>query len=211
MRILVYSLILIILFIFILPVVLSLSLRNIPVSSQPSLKHTERIFQDRIISQVFISRKDNLSAIGVSLKNPYLVNKKDIVLKIFNNKGELLRESILNGRDIKDGDFVEFIFPPIKDSVDQVYQFQLYADSTDEKEALEVFMTDDYLSDSKSDKNMSFVSFYQPENIFSTYFDILKDLTNRMSGDSVFMSIYLLIFFISIMFLLLLQKRKIVN
>ena len=94
----------------IIPISLSFLIKIIPNDTQPSLEGTEKIYGEKRLLQSFISLRDNLSGIGVSIKNPSLANKQDLKMEIFDGSGKILRSVKLNGRNIGDGNYVKIMF-----------------------------------------------------------------------------------------------------
>ncbi len=164
-----------IIFIVLLPALVSLGIRLIPGNVQPPLTTTERIYGDSIIKQRFDASRDNLSGIGLSIKNPNYQNKKDITVRLFNDRQELLRSKSINGASIADGDYVKFIFDPINDSYGEKYLFAISAEGADVSEALEVFYSDK--------PNLSFVRLYQPKSIPSLVTEIYGNIIMHLVGD----------------------------
>jgi hypothetical protein len=129
---------------FVVPGILSLAIKMIPANDQPGYDYNRRlaIYAKREISQEFVSRENNLTAIATSIRNPNLKNKKEVILKLFDNNKNLIRTSVLNGLNIEDGDFVRFVFPVIPDSKGKPYFFTLASPEAGEGETIEVFIID---------------------------------------------------------------------
>lgn len=127
-----------------LPALLSFAIKLIPGRVQPSLNSTEKIYGKYVAVEPFLATRDNLSAIGTSIKNPNLKNIDDVVISVYDQVGNLLRESIVNGRNIPDGDFIKFKFDPIKDSKNRMFNVILYSRSVDAASPVEIFYTDQY-------------------------------------------------------------------
>ncbi len=140
---------------------------------------TQKIYGNLVISQSFISTTSHFAGIGVSLKNPHFANKKDIILSIYDKDNMLLREVVLNGRNIADGKFVKFRFEPIVLAANKEFTFSIKAPQTSEEEAnrneaLEVFLSNTKLQE---DTDVAYVKFFKPpypfyvlENIYSRWF-----------------------------------------
>ncbi|RJQ24508.1 hypothetical protein C4577_07650 [Candidatus Parcubacteria bacterium] len=172
-----------------IPALLILSLNEIPGRVQPSLDFTQKIYEGVVLEQDFKSVNNNLTAIGISIKNPNLVNNKDIILTIFDGD-QILEKAVLNGFNIPDGSFVKFGFPALKQSKNNTYSFILTAPNVLSIEALEVFLSD-------SEQSISFVDFYLPQNsiylIQNVYFGILSKLfADRFFALSYFSLIIIL-------------------
>lgn len=105
---------------FTLPGMLGFLIKDIPAFSQNSLDGTEKIYSGRKVSQEFRSDKNNLSIIGVSIKNPNLRDKNNLDMQIYSN-GSLVKTVTINGANIGDGAFIKFKFDPIIDSKDKSY------------------------------------------------------------------------------------------
>ena len=126
-----------------LPAILSFGIRVIPGQVQPSMGMTERIYSTSVVTEVFSANRNNLSGIGVSLKNPNLQNKQDVVVSLFNDNSELLGQSTVNGASIPDGGFIKFIFEPIRNSEGKNFVFVLSSIWSHQSDATEVFYTNE--------------------------------------------------------------------
>lgn len=179
-----FTLVFILILIFVLPSVLSFGIRYLPGGIQPPFAGTIKIDQNYSPSQSFTASLDNLSGIGVSFKNPNLINKKDIKLEIYQDQN-LLRSSILNGNQIADGNFVRFHFDQVINSKNQQYIFKLSAASVLNNEALEVFLT--------PNSEISFISLYKPAYFFTPIIMIYSSWINKFFQDVSFAVFYLLL------------------
>lgn len=185
--------------VILLPMFLSFGIRFVPDRFQPSLGVTQKVYDDVEVSQRFIASEDNLSTLGMSIKNPNLVNKKEIRLSIYDQDENLVRESVLSGMNIEDGKFVKFKFDPIYDSRNKEYRFVLSALSTQKHEALEVFLTSDnlpgveksYIDLEESEYSTSFVPFYKPKNFFEVGLNIYSQWIGKFLKDTAFAFGYL--------------------
>lgn len=129
---------------FILPGIMVSAIKMIPANDQPGYDYNRRlsIYGVREISQKFISKEKNLTAIATSIRNPNLKNKKEVILNLYDKDGNLVRTSILNGLNIEDGSFVKFVFPVVPDSKDVEYSFTLSSPVAGKDETIEVFILD---------------------------------------------------------------------
>lgn len=195
-RLIVLSLLGIVLF----PGILSLGIRQLPFHFQPSLNSTERLYSTVIIKQDFQALDNGLSAIGMSIKNPNLKNKKDLALKVYNLDGGLVRSTVVNGSIIPDGDFVRFKFPPVSGSKGLSYNLVLSADDTNEDEAYGIFKTDStpsflgslIVNNQETPDKISLVTFYQPPTPLHMMFAIYKTWFNKLVSDLPFFVFYAL-------------------
>ncbi len=127
--------------IFIVPGILALTLDVVSAGDQPGYNSDKRlaIYGERGVSQKFVSKEKNLTAVGTSIRNPNLKNKKEVIFNLYDEKGNLIRTSILNGQNFQDGDFVKFYFGPIPDSENKTYSFTLFSPGAGPEETIEVF------------------------------------------------------------------------
>lgn len=179
--------------VFLLPGFLALGIKYIPFNVQPPLHKTKDIYWKFTVSQEFISQEGNLMGIGMTIKNPNLKNKKDVFLSIYNEKGELMRTSKLNGGSIQDGSFVKFLFEPIAGSGSQKYTFTIAAPSADAGEVLSLFYTEEQLfwigkmmfDDEEFPGGISFVTYHKPGNKWEVIKGIYSNWFSRLlSPDS---------------------------
>ena len=186
-----------------LPAILIYFIKETPNDFQPSLHSTEHIYADLTISQLFLSQEDGLSGIGMSIKNPNDINKKDIIIQIYDQDNQMIRNVSLNGAKISDGQLVKFKFDPIQDSKDKLYKFTLQAPQEGEQtKSLEVFLTYEipswskglYINNNLTDSSISFVTYHHIENPLSNIFNIYTKWWYKLSGDLPFLIAYLVIF-----------------
>lgn len=202
--------------VFIAPAMLTFGIRFIPNDIQPSLEKTRGLFWEFEISQDFISTKENLTAIGMSIRNPNLKNKKDINLFLYDKEGELLRTSVLSGKNIGDGSFVRFGLEVIPDSKDKQYKFVLSAPDARGEDRLEIFYTNDkpfWIGDSEFDKEVveggvSFVTLHKPISRIGLIKEIYSGWLDRLLEDRAFSIVYILILTFLVGYLLHSQTRK---
>lgn len=193
------TLLILFLTVLILPAILSFGIRYIPARSQPSLDKTEKIYSQNSISQSFLGKENNLTAIGLSIKNPNLINKQDILLSIYDENGILLKTSILNGSHIPDGDFVKFVFSPIVDSKNKKVTFTLSAANVDEVESLQLYYTTSgmegefKIKDKIASGSASFVDFYKPTTRLALITNIYTSWFGRLLSDAGFFVLYILL------------------
>ena len=130
--------------VFIMPAVLTSALKMIPANDQPGYNSNQRlsIYKTRDFSQKFVAKTDNLTAIGTSIRNPNLKNKKDVIFSLYDNSGSLIRTSVLNGMNLEDGSFVKFVFPFVPNSLGQQYSFTITSPTAGPEETIEVFIID---------------------------------------------------------------------
>lgn len=164
-----------------------LGIKIIPSDVQPPLQYTQDVYQDLYISQEFTSLLPNLTDIGMSIKNPNLKDQNDITLSLYDQNGQLVRTSKLNGLNIGDGAFVKFQFSPIIDSLNQRYSFTIMSPSSYPEDLFELFYTDDkpsWIGQMQfNGKNvvggLSFVTFHQPVSKIGLIKSIYSDFISR--------------------------------
>lgn len=127
--------------IFIAPGILAFALDMAPAGDQPGYNSDKRlaIYGEREASQKFVSQESDLTAIGTSIRNPNLKNKKEIILNLYDQNRNLVRTSVLSGKVVPDGAFVKFVFAPIPDSKGVTYFFTISSPKADPEETVEVF------------------------------------------------------------------------
>lgn len=128
---------------FVVPGLLASTIKMIPAYDQPGYGPGRlAIYGERELLQKFVSKEKNLTAIGTTVKNPNLKNKKEVILNLYDANGNLLRNSALNGFNIGDGDFVKFVFEVVPDSLNKEYSFVLSSPNAGADEIVEVFLMD---------------------------------------------------------------------
>jgi len=128
--------------VFLVPVVLSMGLKMIPVNIQPGFNYDIRasIYRDRIFVQKFTAKGENLIAIGMSIRNPNLKNKADIIFNLENLDGSIIRSVTISGMNLEDGSFTKFVFDPIPDSLGKEYLFTISSPGAGPEETIELFI-----------------------------------------------------------------------
>lgn len=192
---------LLVLCIFVLPFFLSFFIKEIPNDVQHSLEGTQIIYKDVNVLQAFKSEMSNLSGIGMSIKNPYLRNRKDLILDILSSDRKLLRTTTVNGASILDGDLRKIEFEPIVDSKDKNYFLSLSSKDTEESETLEIFLTskkvswigDLYINSNKQDSTFSFITYHRPNNILTITSEIFIQWGERLLADLPFSIFYIIL------------------
>ncbi|MEK7472757.1 MAG: hypothetical protein AAB625_01830 [Patescibacteria group bacterium] len=129
---------------FVVPGLLASFIKMIPANDQPGYgsKGSVSIYGQRDFTQYFVSKNKNLVAIGTTIKNPNLKNKKDIIFNLYDDSDNLIRTTTLNGFNIGDGDFVKIVFENVVDSENKKYYFILSSPSAGDEETIGVFLTE---------------------------------------------------------------------
>ncbi len=174
--------------VFVLPAILALGIRVIPSDVQPSLNKTKDVYGLFTVTQEFTSLRPNMTSIGLSIKNPNLKNRKDVTLPLYNESGEIIRTSTLNGLNIDDGAFVKFTFDPITDSLNKKYSFTISAPFAGPEDLLALYCTDNkpsWIGQLIFDKEkvaggLSMVTFHKPLSKAEVIKEIYSNLFSRL-------------------------------
>lgn len=174
---------------FIAPGILVSALDMIPANDQPGYDSNKRlsIYGEKQISQKFISRDKNLTAIGTSIRNPNLKNQKEIVLNLYDKDKNLIRSSILSGKNIEDGDFVKFVFQSVPDSNGKEYSFSLSSSDAGTEETIEVFIIEptadiiDYFYEDETHLGgIPIVTFHKPDSKLEIVIGVYSNWLSRL-------------------------------
>lgn len=176
--------------VFIVPGMLASTLDIIPYGDQPGYNSNQRlaVYGERTVSQKFISTEKNLAAIGTSIRNPNLKNKKEIILSLYDEDKNLVRTSTLNGQNFQDGDFVKFVFPEISDSEGKIYTFTISSPLAGPEETVEVFYfggaTENILEYTYDEKSypggLPIVTFYKPNSKLEVIKKVYSNWLSRL-------------------------------
>lgn len=176
--------------VLVVPGIFALALDMTPAGDQPGYNSDKRlsIYGKREVTQKFISKEENLSAIATSIRNPNLKNKKEIILNLYDKDGNPIRTSTLNGQNQQDGDFVKFVFLPIPDSQGRQYSFILSSLLAGPEETIEVFYNDapsdsilEFTYDEKTyPGGIPLVTFHKPASKFEVVKEIYSSLFSRL-------------------------------
>ena len=194
-KLVIFTTVFVLILVFVVPGVLALPIKVVPFNDQPgySTDYKRGVYGKKVIWQEFTSQEDRLTGIGLSIGNPNLKNKKEVILNLYQGKisqdsdlGKPIRQSILNGQNISDGAFVRFLFDPIANSKNQKYLISLASPDAGDEEVINIFFTNlkpDWIGELRHDQEvlagaMPLVTFHKPQNrssvIKSVYFDWLK-------------------------------------
>lgn len=176
--------------IFLAPALMALGIKLVPGGDQPGYNSNERlsIYSERTVTQKFTSNNNNFSAIGTSIRNPNLKNKKEIIFNLYNEKMEKIRNVTVNGQNVEDGNFIKFIFAPIIDSAGKTYFFSLGTPDAGPEETIEVFVSqnmpvwiEQYVYDGKSYRGgIPIVLYFKPVSKTTVIKSIYSDLFSRL-------------------------------
>ncbi len=200
-KLVILSLSFVLLMVLILPLSLTLLIKIIPGGIQPSLGNTEKIYGVISLSQAFISPKDNLTGIGVSIKNPNFANKKKTTVSIYDDGNRLIRTIILNGQNIADGKFVKILFDPIKDSRNKKFVWLVSSPESNFDDALQIFLTDNrpqwsldlQVNNKTSEQVLSYVTLHRPSNSTEVLVEVMSGWVEKIKGDNIFFLMYFIV------------------
>jgi len=123
-----------------------------------------QIYLVQSAERTFVPKNDGLNMFSIYLKNTNLRNKNLFVLTIFDQDNPI-RQIIINGKNIGDGEGVRFKFDPIVNSANQKYTLRLSAPDTEFSQAIET--------------KLSLEAYYKPLSNINTIMVIIKDfITN---------------------------------
>ncbi len=176
--------------VFVAPAIFALGIKLVPGGDQPGYNSNARlsIYGKRDVSQKFIVDSANLSAIGTSIRNPNLKNKKDIIFSLFGEGKNLIRTVVMNGQNVEDGNFIKFVFDPISDSKGKTYFFTLATPEAGAEDTIEVFLTQsapswivEYTYDQKAySGGLPIVLYFKPVGKLSVIKDIYSSWLSRL-------------------------------
>lgn len=160
--------------VFVIPALALIPLKIIPINDQPGFNGgiTKVIYGDIKSSQFFHSNISNFAAIGTSIKNPSLANKKEIIMDLYDSGGNIIRTVKLNGYNIGDGQYVKFVFEPISDSLNKDYQFTISSPQAADHEAIGVFWDELY--------GIPTVYYKKPDNRLAIAREVYANLFSRL-------------------------------
>lgn len=162
---------------FLMPAVMASVINMIPAGDQPGYDGSSRvsIYGEYEFRQKFVSKYKNLIAVGTSIKNPNLANKKEIIFNLYDENNTLIRSAILSGKNIEDGDFVKFIFDKVDNSIGKTFIFTISSRDAGPGEVIEVFLikpTSEVIEYSYNKETKEggapLVTFHKPDSIWET-------------------------------------------
>lgn len=200
----------------ILPGLLGLSIRKLPSGNQPSLTDAQAINQDLHIKQTFIARNPKLSAIGLSIKNPYYRNHQDLIFELHDSRNQLLRHIVLNGNNIIDGSLMLINFEPVDQSANREFYFTLSAPSVASANSLEIYHSQDpspadeeyFVNNQLNTGELAFISYSTPSNPISSSINVYRDWFYKLFQDLGFAIFYLILIGSLTVYLILQYPKK---
>lgn len=195
------TLVFIFLILIVLPVILTFFIRVIPGGIQPPLTTTKKVYQEYVYYQRFISPEDNLTGIGVSIKNPNFINKQALIVNLYDDKDKLIREIFLNGQNIGDGKFVKIIFEPIKYSQGKIFTWSVVSSRSTVEDAMEIFLTDQKpkwslelkTKDEVFDRGFSYITLHKPGSSMEVLNRVLIKWSSNLLADRAFLFWWMLL------------------
>lgn len=215
-KLVIFTTIFVFMLITLLPISLTFGIKFIPGGIQPSLGNTKSIYEQFTLSQSFISPKDNLAGIGVSIKNPNFANKKQAFVNIYDSDNRVIRSATLNGQNIADGKFVKIFFDPIYDSGSKKFTWSIASPTSNFDDALQIFLTknkpewslDFKVGEKLTEESLSYVTLHRPKNLTEVAVKVLSSLVNRLVGDKTFFITYFLVILILLGSVIYLSFKK---
>jgi hypothetical protein len=213
MKAIIFTTFIVLVTVLILPGVLSLGIRKIPGSFQPPLSDSQDVDKLLSVSQSFKAQFNNLSDFALTIRNPFLRNKKDLIFTITSDRGEE-RKVIINGSNIPDGGYINFNFSPFTDSQGHMYKVSFSAPDTKPDESLLLYHSNlpyegEYqVNGEVKTGSLSFVSYYKPANLFGPVLIIYQNWLNKLFQDLGFAIFYLMSLFFLILCLIILNFKK---
>lgn len=201
-KLVILTIIFVLILVIALPIGLTFGIKFIPGGKQPSLGNTKSIYEQFALSQSFISPKDNLAGIGVSIKNPNFANKKDAFVNIYDSDNRVIRLITLNGQNIADGKFVKIFFEPIEDSSGKKFTWSISSPTSNFNDALQIFLTEN------KDESLSYVTLHKRKNLTEVATQVFSGWMNKLVGDFVFLITYSLMIIILLGSMLYLNFKR---
>lgn len=174
---------------FVVPGLMATLIKMIPANDQPGYGDMGRVsvYGERTFTQFFVSKNKNLTAVGTTIKNPNLKNKKDIIFDLYQENERLVRSVTLNGFNIGDGDFVKIVFEKIPESAGAKYYFTLSSPEAKQDEIIEVFLTSptneilSYIYDEETHLGGApIVTYHKPESRLETVKLVYLNLFSKL-------------------------------
>lgn len=185
----------------IIPILIILTINSVTFEGQPALSGTYNLYGDSEAVQQFYSDRENLHAIGLSIRNPAFSNTEDISLDVIDESGTVQRSTILSGINISDGAFVKFVFEPIEASLNKEYFAVFKSPGSTQENLLGLFMTSQnppwlgtlMVNNEIRDTKIALVRYYKPASKYRLITDLISNFITKVTYDLHFFSIYLLI------------------
>lgn len=189
-KLIVLSTSLVLFLVFVVPFCAALFIKLIPNVDQPGFDFNNKrgIYGLLYVTQSFTSTDNNLAAIGTSLGNPNLMNKKEIIFDLTDLKGNLVRQVKINGMNVPDGSFFKFNFDPIADSKDKKYVFTISSPYAGPEDLVNIFFSSEkslWIGPATFDKEinengMPIVAYFKPQSHLKVAKDIYLSWLGRV-------------------------------
>jgi len=170
--------------VFVVPCLLVFGVRYIKGMEEESTGVVKSVYQNEVLSMNFKTGSRSLTGVGVGIKNPDLRNKKDIFLAVYALDGSLIRESVVNGNVIPDGEFIKFIFDPIPATFSGEVRFVLSAPTASSSDALQIYLA-------RGNEEPAITPLYQVDSIPGLLISIYSGWFEKLLADRIFAAVYL--------------------
>jgi hypothetical protein len=197
MKLVYFTKVLILCLVVLIPGVLAIGIRKLPSGFQPPLSDSQMIYGIETVSQSFIAQKNQLSGFALTIKNPNSINKKDLVMNLMDESGQIVRTVTVNGWSIPDGGYINFSFASIPDSAGKKFIAQFSAPTAIDTDSLELYHSNKpfdgtYKVNGQTENgSLSFITYYAPQNFFANEILIYRNWMWKFFMDWQFAIIYL--------------------
>lgn len=200
-KLITFCTIFVIVLLIVIPVSLTFLIKIIPGGVQSPLGNTKKVYGGSTLAQTFISPGDNLTGIGVSIKNPNFANKKNALVKISDENNQILRTVNLNGQNIADGKFVKILFDPIAGSINKKFTWSISSEESTFDDALEIFLTNKQpswstefkVNDKVAPDGLSYVTLHRSGSSAEVLKKVLGNWLYKFTQDQAFSIFYLVL------------------
>jgi len=172
--------------VFVTPCLLAFGVRYTKGVEEESSGVVKSVYQNEVLSKSFKTDPRNLTGVGIGIKNPDLRNKKDIFLAVYTQDGSLIRESVVNGKVIPDGEFIKFMFNPIPATSGGEVRFVLSAPSASSSDALEIYLA-------RNNKEPAITPLYQVDSVPGLLISTYSGWAEKLLADRTFAAAYLVV------------------
>ena len=140
-----------------------------------------RLTKNTVVEQNISPKEKFWTSIGLRVKNVGLYNHDDVVIKIYDDQENLIREMAVNGSSIGDDFDLIVDFEPIADSAGKRYRLQVGAPSTQGNEILLMYnnQKEGIISQNKDEEyrgEVSYMTFYNSGNYGQNLYYSLKQI-----------------------------------
>lgn len=172
----------IIVILFAIPIIVLFAIHQIKIENNTKIDKVVHIYKDHDFSQEFLSSENNLDTLKIKMINLGSLNHEPILFKLYDNRGNILRQISFNGSNIGAEDWVHFSFEPIIDSKQKKYSFSISSPTSPNNNTVNI--------ETNNQDEAGLITYYRIESHLQLIRNIYTQFFYKLTIDYVFMVLW---------------------